>query len=116
MQGADELHELHPLFERGLWIFGPEYEGIEYRSNRGMAEVVHNFFGKKDVPVTRKRPDIIALADSTVGFYAANRYGADGEVIGISKVLIVELKKGGFRLSQKELDQARDYGLELQST
>ena len=31
-------------------------------------------------------------------------------------MLIVELKKGGFSLSQRELDQARDYGLELQST
>jgi hypothetical protein len=23
---ADELHELQPLFERGLWMFGPEFE------------------------------------------------------------------------------------------
>ena len=23
---ADELHDIQPLFERGLWIFGPEYE------------------------------------------------------------------------------------------
>ena len=23
---ADELHQLQPLFERGLWIFGTEYE------------------------------------------------------------------------------------------
>ena len=25
---ADELHDIQPLFERGLWIFGPEYEGV----------------------------------------------------------------------------------------
>jgi hypothetical protein len=25
---ADELHDLQPLFERGLWIFGPEFEAI----------------------------------------------------------------------------------------
>ncbi len=25
---SDELHDIHPLFERALWIFGPEYESI----------------------------------------------------------------------------------------
>ena len=37
---ADELHDLQPLFERGLWIFGPEYESVDFRSNRGLAEVI----------------------------------------------------------------------------
>ncbi len=110
---SDELHVLQPLFERGLWIFGPEYEGIEFRSNRGMAEVVKNFFGALEADVSRRRPDFVALADRSVGIYSADAYGDDGEVHGISKVLIVELKRGGFTLAQKELDQARDYALEL---
>ena len=29
---ADELHDLQPLFERGLWMFGVEYEAIDFRS------------------------------------------------------------------------------------
>jgi hypothetical protein len=33
-KGADELHELQPLFQRGLWMFGPEYEAVEFTSNR----------------------------------------------------------------------------------
>jgi histidine kinase/DNA gyrase B/HSP90-like ATPase len=110
---SDELHVLQPLFERGLWIFGPEYEGIEFRSNRGMAEIVKNFFGLPEADVSRRRPDFVALADSSVGIYSADAYGDDGEVHGVSKVLIVELKRGGFTLAQKELDQARDYALEL---
>lgn len=110
---SDELHVLQPLFERGLWVFGPEYEGIEFRSNRGMAEVVRNFFGVAEAEVSRRRPDFVALADRSVGIYSADAYGDDCEVHGISKVLIVELKRGGFALSQKELDQARDYALEL---
>ena len=81
-----------------------------------MAEIVHNFFKKKEVVATRKRPDIVALPDSSIGLYSSNSYGRDGEVDGISKVLIVELKRGGFRLTQHELDQARDYGIELQTT
>jgi hypothetical protein len=115
-KSADELHDLQPLFERGLWIFGPEYEGIEFRANRTMAGIVHNFFRKNGVVATRKRPDIVALPDSSIGLYSSNSYSQDGEVDGVSKVLIVELKKGGFKLSQRELDQARDYGVELQTT
>jgi hypothetical protein len=30
-------------------------------------------------------------------------------VIGFKKVVVIELKKGGFPLTQKEMDQARDY-------
>jgi histidine kinase/DNA gyrase B/HSP90-like ATPase len=115
-KSADELHDLQPLFERGLWIFGPEYEGIEFRANRTMVEIVHKFFKKSGVAVTRKRPDIVALPDSSIGLYSSNSYSQDGEVDGVSKVLIVELKRGGFRLAQRELDQARDYGVELQTT
>ncbi len=33
---TDEVQELQPLFRRGLWIFGPEYETIEYTANQGM--------------------------------------------------------------------------------
>src|SRR4051794_7283221 len=29
---ADEVHQLQPLFERGLWIFGPEYEAVDLES------------------------------------------------------------------------------------
>jgi hypothetical protein len=111
---SDELHVLQPLFERGLWIFGPEYEGIEFRSNRGMAEVVRGFFKLPETDVSRNRPDFVALADSSVGIYSADGYEESGEVHGISKVLIVELKRGGFTLTQKELDQARNYAFELQ--
>jgi hypothetical protein len=113
---TDEVHDLQPLFERGLWIFGPEYEAVDFRSNRGMAEVVRRFFGRQDETVSRRRPDFVALPDRSIGIYGSDAYDDGGEVIGIRKVLIVELKKGAFELTQKELDQARDYAKELRRT
>lgn len=113
---TDEIHDLQPLFERGLWMFGPEYEAVDFRSNRGMAEVIRNFFGKADEDATRKRPDFVALADSSIGAYAANSYAENGEAFGYRKVLIVELKRGGFTITQKEVDQARDYIKEIRAT
>ena len=45
-RATDEVHDLQPLFERGLWMFGPEYEAVDFRSNRGMAEVIGRFFSR----------------------------------------------------------------------
>lgn len=111
---SDEVHDLQPLFERGLWMFGPEYESVDFRANRGMAEVVTSLFQKRGVTVSRRRPDFVALSDSSIAFYSADQFGpTGGEVTGVRKVLVVELKKGGFALGQAEVDQARDYVLEL---
>jgi hypothetical protein len=112
---ADELHDLQPLFERGLWIFGPEYEAVDFRSNRGLTEIIGSLLGAIDVEIdgARRRTDFVALADTSIGAYSADNYAGDGEALGIRKVLIVELKKGGFKITQKEIDQARDYAREI---
>lgn len=112
---ADELHELQPLFERGLWMFGPEYESVEFTSNRSMTTIVRDFFQRKGVDASRSRPDFVVLPDSSIGLYHADEF-TNGDVSGIRKVLIVELKRGGFCLKQKEVDQARDYAIELRTT
>jgi hypothetical protein len=112
---TDEVHDLQPLFERGLWMFGPEYEAVDFRSNRGMAEVIRRFFGQTAAAVSEKRPDFVALSDTSIGPYSADSYADSGEVIGCRKLLIVELKRGGFELTQKEMDQARDYVREIRA-
>jgi len=110
---ADELHDLQPLFERGLWIFGPEYEAVEFRSNRSMATVVQDFFSAKAQSIASRRPDIVAMTDGTLGIYAAESYADNGEMSGYRKVLVVELKKGGFVVRQEEMYQANDYSQAL---
>lgn len=115
---TDELHELQPLFAHGLWIFGPEYESKEFLSNRSLATVIRTFFdekGVKDLQNPRKRPDFVALADSSIGAYSSDEYDSNGEVSGISKVLIVELKKGGSKITIKNTRQAADYAIEIQT-
>jgi len=115
---TDELHELQPLFAHGLWIFGPEYESIEFLSNRSLATVIRTFFDKKGVKCLqnpRNRPDFVALADSSIGAYSRAEYDNNGEVSGISKVLIVELKKGGSKITLENTRQAMDYAIDIQT-
>lgn len=110
---ADELHDLQPLFERGLWIFGPEFESVDFRSNRGLAEVIGKFLGGACYKSPKRRPDFVVLLESSIGAYCADAYDASGEISGIRKVAILELKKGGFCVTQKEADQARNYAKEI---
>lgn len=112
---TDELHDLQPLFERGLWIFGPEYESIDFCSNPGMAHVIRRFLGLEADDASLRRPDFVALPEASIGIYGAAAFTDGGEVLGYRKVLIVELKKGGFCVGQKEMDQARDYAKELRA-
>jgi hypothetical protein len=111
-KSTDELHELQPLFEQGLWIFGPQFETVEYVSNRRLKTIVDKFLvGKSDKLVEpTTRPDIVT---SPVGVWDSSRFDSDGNVVGSERVLILELKRGGFNVKQGEVDQARDYALEL---
>ena len=113
---TDELHELQPLFAHGLWIFGPEYESIEFLSNKSLATVIKTFFDKKGVKCLqnpRNRPDFVVLADSSISAYSSNKYDCNGEVSGIDKILIVELKKGGSKITLENKMQTVKYALEI---
>jgi hypothetical protein len=111
---ADELHDLQPLFERGLWIFGPEFEGVQFHSNRGLATIIRKSLGGTGEELPNRRLDFVAFPDRSIAAYAAPAYDPHGgEIVGHRKVLVIELKKGGFELSQKEVDQARNYAKEL---
>lgn len=115
---SDELHDIQPLFEQGLWIFGPEYESLQFMSNRNLATIVKKLLGDKTAKLTtpKRRPDFVALPDSSIGIYTHDAYDERGEVEGIGKVLIVELKKGGFEVTRKEGRQAQDYASEIRKS
>lgn len=110
---ADELHDLQPLFERGLWMFGPEFESISFISNRTLAKVVETFFGSAALTTPRKRPDFVVLPDSSIGVYSCDAFDERHEVSGYATVVVVELKKGGFEVSHDQKDQALKYAREL---
>jgi hypothetical protein len=109
---TDEVQELQPLFKKGLWIFGPEYETIEYTSNQGMTSVIQSLYGGKDKG-SRKRPDFAILSDSTVGLYSYPKYDDEGGEIGVDRLTIVELKKPGVPLGAEQKNQAWGYVKEL---
>lgn len=110
---TDELHDLQPLFERGLWIFGPFFESISFTSNRTLATVVKNYLGEAVLTSPRFRPDFVVLPDASIGVYSTDAFDHENEVAGVEKVVIIELKRGGHMITHKEKDQALGYAREI---
>lgn len=111
--GVDEVHELQPLFERGLWMFGAQFESIEFTSNKGMTNVIKTIFKDEGGKGTRNRPDFVALPDSSVGFYARASYDEYHDEDGVEHLVIIDLKTTGLALGSKEKNQVWKYVKEL---
>lgn len=110
---TDELHQLQPLFARGLWVFGPEYESPDFVSNRAMATAVGKLLGGTEDSLSSRRPDFVVLPGRSVGVYAADRFDDEGEAAGVRKVLVIELKRDGSTLTYDEVMQGGRYPHEL---
>ena len=111
--GVDEVHELQPLFERGLWMFGAQFETIDFTSNQGMTQVIRTVFKHLSGKGTRNRPDFVALPDSSVGFYARPAYNDQHDEDGVAHLVIIDLKTTGLALGGKEKNQVWKYVKEL---
>lgn len=107
-----EVQELQPLFFKGLWIFGPEFESIEYTSNVGMTKVLQELF-KIDTTGSANRPDFVVLPEASIGLYGCYDFDESGAETGVRKVVIVELKRPGVALGSNEKQQCWKYVKEL---
>lgn len=110
-KAVDELHTLHPLVVKARWAFGPQFDSPEFVSNRSIRRAVEEAFGLKVEPESfdnpRKRPDLIVAADRTI--YAVGTTQFEGEMTKLGDVLVVELKRGGFKIGRDEVNQASNY-------
>lgn len=110
---ADELHTLHPLILRSRWLFGPEFESHEYCSNATLKTVANDLFKSTEAQFIndRNRPDIVVLPDKTTWQMTGVESfdPADSTLTQMQHVLVIELKKGGFELTRKEVTQADGY-------
>lgn len=110
---TDELHTLHPLILRSRWLFGPEFESQEYCSNATLKTVAHDLFKSTEAQFIndRNRPDIVVLPDKTTWQMTGVESfdPADATLTQMQHVLVIELKKGGFELTRKEVTQADNY-------
>lgn len=110
---VDELHILHPLITESRWLFGPEYDSAEYTSNRQLQTVIKTLFKNKAIQRNdinyHKRPDIVCIENSTLSLTGTDDFSEESALSTIGKILIIELKRGGFKIAKEERNQAQDY-------
>ncbi len=107
-----EVQELQPLFERALWIFGPQFESIEFSSNQTINSVIRELL-KGERGGSKNRPDFVIIPDGTVGSYSRPKFDEEYNEVGIDSLVVVELKKPGVQISDTEKSQAWKYVREL---
>lgn len=110
---TDELHVLHPMIAEARWLFGPEYESSEYIFNRQLRTSVEQIFGtdkfyNSDTNYA-KRADLICLPNTTIKIKGLEDFSEENGLPTFRKILLIELKKGGFRISREERRQTEGY-------
>ncbi|WP_244521457.1 ATP-binding protein [Bradyrhizobium sp. DOA9] len=111
-EAMDEVGDLQPLFERSLWVFGPEFESLEFTSNKGMTQVIQSIFGA-NIPGSRLRPDFVMLPDGSVGLYGRDSHDLGHDVDGVSRLVVAEIKKPNVIIGSEQKGQAWKYVKEL---
>lgn len=109
---TDELHTLHPLVAQARWLFGPEYDSEMYTFNKRLKTIVKdiiksNQYTELDEP--NRRPDLVLFAESTFAIHELEDWNNEKSLSECKRILIIELKKGGFEITRKEMGQATDY-------
>lgn len=110
---TDELHILHPMIAESRWLFGPEYESSEYIFNRQMKTATAALFGEdrfQRIDINdKKRPDLICLPDSTIGVTGLEEMPDESGLVKVRQLLLIELKKGAFKITRDERNQTQGY-------
>lgn len=109
---VDELHILHPLICEARWLFGIEYDSPHFTYNKSLTTVLEDLLKSQRNQTLeinwRKRPDLVIGNDFTLSSTCTEEVD-DNEISFISKILIIELKKGGYCIDRKEVNQADEY-------
>ncbi|MCM3269330.1 ATP-binding protein [Paenibacillus elgii] len=110
---TDELKTLHPLVLQARWLFGPEFDSPHYTSNVSLTSAMSKLFQKKvnkdAFYNARNRPDIIILENATLSAVCSEEFDDDSPLLKMKRILIIELKRGGFAIGRNEMDQAGHY-------
>lgn len=112
---TEELHTLHPLVLNSRWLFGAQFDSPMFVSNSALTTVIKGLFKDKDYDLDaidnpKRRPDIICLKQYSLKAVCTDRIDLDAEgIMKPDQILIVEVKRGGFAITDDEVSQVEYY-------
>lgn len=108
---TEELHTLHPLILNSRWLFGAQFDSPMFVSNSALTTVVKSLFKDDEYDLDaidnpKRRPDIICLKQYSLKAVCTDRIDTTaGEIMKPDQILIVEVKRGGFEITDSEVNQ-----------
>lgn len=114
--GVKEVQELQPLFERGLWMLGPQFESVQFTANSGMTSVIQDLLNCPEGKGSRNRPDLVVLPDSSLGLYSCSSFDDTYEADGVDQLVVIELKTTGRVIDGRDREQVWNYIKELEQS
>lgn len=114
-KNTEELHTLHPLILNSRWLFGPQYDSPMFVSNSALSTVVKKLFKDEDYDLSaitnpKRRPDIVCLKNYSIKAVCTERMDSSaGEIMKPDQILIIEVKRGGFEITDDEVSQVEYY-------
>lgn len=114
-KNTDELHTLHPLILNSRWLFGAQFDSPMFMSNSTLTTVIKELFKDEDYDLDamsnpKRRPDIICLKQYSLKALCTDRIDTKaGDIMKPDQILIVEVKRGGFEITDKEVGQVEYY-------
>ena len=112
---TEELHTLHPLILNSRWLFGAQFDSPMFVSNSALTTVVKGLFKDEDYDLDlidnpKRRPDIICLKQYSLKAVCTDRIDTSaGEIMKPDQILIIEVKRGGFEITDDEVNQVEYY-------
>ena len=112
---TEELHTLHPLILNSRWLFGAQYDSPMFVSNSTLTTVIKSLFKNDDYDLEelnnpRRRPDIVCLKQYSLKAVCTERVDlVDGEIMKPDQILVIEVKRGGFEITDQEVNQVEFY-------
>lgn len=112
---TEELHTLHPLILNSRWLFGAQFDSPMFVSNSALTTVVKSLFKDDDYDLDaidnpKRRPDIICLKQYSLKAVCTDRIDTTaGEIMKPDQILIIEVKRGGFEITDSEVNQVEYY-------
>lgn len=113
------VHEsaLHEMIVRSLWLFGLEFEDSEFCSNATLRTVVRRLFGRTGARLVnaRQRPDIVIVPGGSRYCFATLQLSPPPGCAFVTRpaMIVLELKRGGSRLTRQDMAQLEGYAHEL---
>ena len=112
---TEELHTLHPLILNSRWLFGAQFDSPMFVSNSTLNTVVKSLFKEKDYDLDelnnpKRRPDIVCLKQFSLKAVCTERVdNVAGEIMKPDQILVIEVKRGGFEITDDEVSQVEYY-------